>query len=235
MKRICRYLPFLSLPLLCVQFASAQSSVDFMLGFGTAHDKANGGGLDNALSANAFGACTPGTGDAYCLNNPSLGGFFLGIGGDVMLWKHFGIGAEINVQPSKSNYGSPCSTAVDEECLQFRQDFYDFNGIYAPINTKRVTLQLQGGIGGAHTGFAINAAGGCAGTAVCTPATSEPIGSSNHFQIHAGVGLSIFVTEHIFVRPQFDIHYVPSFTDQFGSNWAPAGTIWIGYNFGDRQ
>jgi hypothetical protein len=234
-KRIYRYLPILSLLLLCVPFASAQSSVDFMLGFGTAHDTANSGGLDNALSVNAFGACTPGTGDTYCLNNPKLSGFFLGIGGDVMLWKHLGIGAEINVQPARSNYGSPCSLAVDTACLEYRQDFYDFNAIYAPVNTKRVTLQIQGGIGGAHTGFAVNESGSCVGTAVCTSAQAEPIGTSNHFQIHAGIGVSLFVTEHIFIRPQFDLHYAPGLTDQFGSNVVPAGTIWVGYNFGDRQ
>ena len=70
MKQIRRYLPLLSLLLLCAPFASAQSSVDFMLGFGTAHDSANGGGIDSALSANAFGTCTPGTGDQYCLRQP---------------------------------------------------------------------------------------------------------------------------------------------------------------------
>ncbi|MGA3041004.1 MAG: hypothetical protein ABSF54_09485 [Bryobacteraceae bacterium] len=235
MKRICRYLPILSLLLICVPFANAQSSVDFMLGFGTAHDSANSGGLDNALSPNAFGSCAPGSGDPYCLSNPSLSGFFLGISGDVMLWKHLGIGAEINVQPSRSNYGSPCSLATDEACLQFRQEFYDFNAVYQPVNSKRVSLVVEGGVGGAHTGFAVNESGTCAGTAVCSPAQAEPFGTSNHFQIHAGVGVSLFVTEHIFIRPQFDIHYIPSFTDQFGSNLVPAGTIWIGYNFGDRQ
>jgi len=106
-KRICRYLPILSLPLLCVPFASAQSSVDFMLGFGTAHDSANGGGIENANSINAFATCAPGSTDIYCQSNPSLGGFFLGFGGDVMLWKRFGIGATATVQPSRSNYGRP--------------------------------------------------------------------------------------------------------------------------------
>jgi len=234
-KRICRYLPILALLPLCVPFASAQSSVDFMIGGGTAWDKSNGGGLDNALSVNAFGSCTPGSGDPDCLTNPKLSGFFLGIGGDVMLWKHLGIGAEVNVQPSRSNYGSPCSTAVDQACLQFRQEFYDFNAVYAPVNDKKVTVQIQGGIGGAHTSFAVNQAGGCVGTAVvCTPATAEPAGTSNHFQIHAGIGVSLFVTEHIFIRPQFDIHYVPSFTDQFGRNLVPEATVWVGYNFGSR-
>ena len=139
-----------------------------------------------------------------------------------MLWKHIGIGAEINVQPARGNYGP----------LLFRQEFYDVNAIYAPVSSKRARLDFQGGIGGAHTGFSINQSG-CVGTAVCSNSI-VPVGTSNHFQFHAGVGVSVFLTEHIFVRPQFDIHVVPGFKDQFGSNFVPAGTIWVGYNFGVR-
>jgi hypothetical protein len=225
-KRICRYLPILSLLLLCVPFASAQSSVDFMLGFGTAHDAANGGGLEGLDSVNALGSCTPGANsDGFCQSNPALGGFFLGIGGDVMLWKRFGIGAAADVQPARSNYGP----------LLYRQAFYDVNGIFRPVSTKRVVLQLEGGIGGAHTGFGINETG-CVGTVVCSSAI-EPVGSTNHFDIHAGVGLSLFVTEHIFIRPQFDIHYAPGLggiNNQFSSNVVPMGMVWVGYSFGDR-
>ena len=227
MRQICRYLPLLALLPFCVPLASAQSSVDFMLGFGTAFDSSNGGGIDSALSANAYGSCVPSTavasGDIYCQTNPKLSGFFLGIGGDVMLHKGFGIGAEINVQPAKSNYGP----------LQYRETFYDFNGIFAPINTKRVTLELQGGIGGARTSFSINESE-CAGTVVCS-SENEPIGNESHFQVHVGVGVSLFVTDHIFVRPSFDFHYVPGFTSQFGRDSVPEATVWLGYNFGDRQ
>ena len=229
MKRICRYLPILSLLLLCVPFASAQSSVDFMLGFGTAHDKANANGLDNTdLSQcspiGSIGASSGGT----CQATPSLGGFFLGIAGDAMLWKHFGIGAEVNVQPVKTQLLSSVYGPV-----QYRQTFYDFNAIYAPVNTKRTTLQLLGGVGGAKTGLSIKQ-NSCVGSACVSQ--SSPIVNANHFQIHAGVGVSIFVSEHVFIRPQFDIHYVPNFTSQpgFGSNLVPAATVWLGYNFGDR-
>ena len=224
MRQIRQYLPLIFLLTCCVPFASAQSSVDFAVGFGTAHDKANGGGIDNA----DFSACaTPGAVDASggtCLANPKLGGFFLGVRGDVMLWKYLGIGAEINVQPARSDYGP----------LQYRQEFYDFNAILSPVNAKRVSLRIEGGVGGAHTGFTFNQAGGCVGTAVCTPAQALPVGTSNHFQFHAGVGVSLYVTDHVFIRPQFDMHYVPGFTDQFNSNFVPAATVWLGYSFGER-
>ncbi len=223
MRTLRGYLPLVSLLVACAPFAAAQSSFDLNLGFGTAHAGSNGSGLDNASSLNAFGTCTPGPADVNCVKNPSLGGFFLGFGGDVLLQKHYGIGAEFAVQPAKSDYGP----------LQYRQTFYDFNGIYAPVNEKRVQVKLMGGIGGAKTSFSFTQ-NGCVGTAVVCSSQSQPVGNSNHFQLHAGLGVEIFVTDHIFIRPQFDLHYVPSFTDQFGSNVVPAGMVWVGYSWGDR-
>jgi hypothetical protein len=212
----------LALPLCLTPFASAQSSFDVNVGFGTAQVGSNGSGIDSASSSNAFGTCSPSSGDTFCQKTPGLSGFFLGLGGDVMLQKHFGIGAEVNLQPAKSDYGP----------LQYRQMFYDFNGIYAPINEKRVQLQLQGGIGGARTGFSF-AQNSCVGTAVCSN-VSQPVGNSSHFQVHAGVAVQFFLTEHLFIRPQFDLHYVPNLTQQFASNAVPEGTIWVGYSFGER-
>jgi len=219
-KWVC--IPLAGLAFFCASLANAQSAFDLNIGFGSAHDSASGAGIDNANSLNAFGACTPGSGDPYCQATPSLSSFFLGFGGDVMLNKHFGAGAEFNITPARDNYGP----------LQYRQLFYDFNGIYSPLSTKRVALQLQGGIGGARTSFAISQSG-CVGTAVCSTAV-EPIGNASHFQIHAGIGVQIYLTEHIFIRPQFDIHYAPGLTDQFGSDAVPGGTIWIGYSFGEH-
>lgn len=230
MKRICRYLPILSLSLLSIPFASAQSSVDFMMGFGTAHDSAATNGLDNF----DLSACSPigsvsSTSGGTCSSTPSLGGFFLGVGGDVIVWKNLGFGAEVAVQPGKSQFVNLSGYGP----LNYRQTFYDFNAVYEPVHTKRISLQLQAGPGGAKTGFSINSSS-CVGSA-CVNQT-EPVVNSNHFQVHAGVGVSLFVTEHIFIRPQFDIHYVPNLTTQpgFGSNLVTAGMVWVGYNFGSR-
>ncbi len=222
MKHITRTLSLLPAALFCAQIAGAQSAVDVNIGFGGAHASANGGGLDNANSTNAFGSCVVSSADPNCQATPSLGGFFLGLGGDVMLNKRFGVGAEINLQPAKQDYGP----------LQYRQNFYDFNGIYAPVNQRRVRVQLEGGIGGAKTSFYYNQSS-CVGTAVCTSA-SQLIGSTNHFQVHGGAGVQIFLTQHLFVRPQFDLHYVPNLNQQFGSNAVPSGTVWVGYSFGER-
>jgi opacity protein-like surface antigen len=200
----------------------AQTSFDVNVGFGSAWDSSNSGGIDNANSLNAFGTCTPNSGDADCESLPNLHGFFLGFGGDLMLFKHFGAGFEANFQPSRETYGP----------LAARQTFYDVNGIYAPITTKRASLVFEGGIGGARTSFAYSQSG-CVGTAVCTT-SSEPVGDANHFQVHVGAGVQIFLTEHIFIKPEFDFHYVPGLTNQFGSDAVPEGLVWVGYSFGER-
>ena len=221
MRRICRYLP-LSLLLVCAQFASAQGAFDAYLGLGAAHVKSNGSGIDNLNSANAFGSCDITSGDPYCQQTGALSGLMMTFGGDVMVQKHYGFGANVSFQPVKQDYGP----------MQYRQMFYDFDGIFAPLSSKRVSLRVEGGIGGANTSFSYSQTA-CVGTAVCSN-SAQPIGSASHFQVHAGVGIQFNVTEHVFIRPQFDYHYVPNLTQQFGSNSVPEGTIFIGYNFGEK-
>ena len=221
-KRMFRCLPVVTLFALCLPFAVAQSAFDINLGFGSLHDSSTGGGLENASALVPFGTCTPGSTDANCQATGGLGGFFLGFGGDIMFTKHFGGGFQASIQPAQSNYGP----------LQYRQAFYDVKGIYAPINRKRAVLQLMGGIGEARTSFSYTQSG-CIGTAVCSTST-QPVGAANHFDVNFSAGVQIFLTEHIFVRPQFDFHYVPGLTNQFGSDVVPGGSIWVGYNFGER-
>jgi len=221
-KKLYVYLRICSLFALCLPFASAQDALDVHIGVGSFHNSASGGGLDNASSLNAFGTCSPGSGDTLCQSTSGLGGAFLGVGADIMFSKRFGAGFQANIQPARSNYGP----------LDYRQTFLNIDGIYAPINRKRAVLQLLGGIGDARTSFSVNQSS-CIGTAVCSSQT-VPVGSANHFAIHAGAGVQLFVTSHIFVRPQFDYYYVPNFTDQFGGNSVPGASISVGYSFGER-
>jgi len=218
MKRTWHYLPLLFLPVL----AHAQSALDVNVNFGSAWNSATGLGIDNLNSPNALGVCLPSSADAFCQATPKLSGFFLGFGGDIMFRERLGVGAEVNFQPVHQDYGP----------LKSRQTFIDVNGIYEPYISKRAIVQLQGGLGSARTSFTI-AQNACVGTAVCTKQVSS-LGSANHFQLHFGAGLQIALTDHIFMRPQFDLHYVPNFTDQFGSNWAPAATVAVGYHFGEH-
>jgi hypothetical protein len=220
MKRTWYYLPLLFCPVL----AHAQSALDVNMNFGTAWNSASGAGLDNVslLSPTPLAACVPGSGDAFCQATPKLSGFFLGFGGDIMFREHFGAGAEVNFQPVHQSYGP----------LSSRQTFVDVNGIYEPLVSKRAIVQLQAGIGSSTTSFNINQ-NECVGTAVCTNEVSS-VGSSTHFQVHFGAGIQIPIKERFFIRPQFDLHYVTNFTDQYGSNWVPEATVAVGYHFGEH-
>ena len=218
MKAIWRYLGPISLLALCAPLASAQTAADVGIGFGTAHAKANSGGIDNS----SFGPCTPGS-VTTCESLPALSGLFMGFTGDVMLTKKYGFGGEASFQPVRTDYGP----------LKSRQLFYDINGIYVPLSEKKFSFRVEGGIGGARTSFVFPQSS-CVGNAVCS-SQNVPVGNSSHFQVHAGVGVSIYVTEHIFIRPQFDYHYVPGLNNQFGTNSVPQGTVWVGYSMGSRD
>jgi hypothetical protein len=212
-NKLLGLLPLLLLP----AFAHAQAALDVNVNFGTAWDSATGQGIDNT----SFLSCVPNS-VSTCQATPKLNGFFLGFGGDIMFRQRFGVGAEVNFQPTHQNYGP----------FEYRQTFVDINGIYEPLISKHAIVQLQAGLGSASTGF-IESQSGCAGTAVCTTSISA-VGSSTHFQLHFGAGLQIPITSHFFVRPQFDLHYVPNLTDQFGRDLVPEATVAVGYHFGER-
>jgi hypothetical protein len=230
-RHFARYLPLCFLALGSVQFAAAQTSFDLNVGFGSFHDKAAAPTGVDSITGNP---CTSVVSDATCVLTPSngMGGFFLGFGMDMMLKKSYGIGFSWDLTPAKSNYQPPVSFAGSTETIQYRQHFIDINGIWAPINNKKVVLKIMPGIGDAKTGISIYESQ-CISGSICAHG-SEPFTSTNHFDLHAGVGVEVFVTDHIFIRPQFDYHYVPNLTEEFGSNSVIGGMVWVGYSWGDR-
>ena len=46
-------------------------------------------------------------------------------------------------------------------------------------------------------------------------------------------GVALFVTSNIYVRPQFDLHWVHNYNQLFNSNWVPQYGVQVGYRFGD--
>lgn len=226
MKRISRYLPLLILPLVGLPLANAQSGVDFGIGFGGAFAPAAKTGIDQNLISCSIGS-------AGCTKTPSLSNFMLGFNGDLMLWKHLGIGAEVNFAPAKQDYvllqEQVVSAGIPSIKIQDRMTLWDFNAIATPVASKRAVLKLEGGIGGANIKFYES---GTSTTAITGAQNfSQYFGSSNHFQVHGGVGVQLYIKEHLFIRPQFDIHYVHNLS-QFGRDSVVSGTVWLGYTFG---
>jgi hypothetical protein len=222
-KRIFQYLPLFLLPAFFLPLAHAQYGFDIGVGFGAMQDKAASAGLDSSTLA----SCTTAT-DAACVNTSKLNSVAMGISGNVMAWKHFGVGAEVNFQPSKSDYMNAMSTAGYN--IQSRMTLFDANGIYQPIRTKKVAFQVSGGAGVANLRYYESAQ---TGTAIGASNYNVYFGSNNHFQVHGGVGVQLYLTDHIFLRPQFDVHYVNNLT-QFGSKIVTSETVWLGYTFGGQ-
>jgi len=150
---------------------------------------------------------------------PKLDGLFATIGGSLMLTDHFGAGAQFSWRPSTGNYAG----------VDYRQMFYDFNGIWQPVKTKWVVPELQAGIGGARVSFSASGQS-CDQLTGCSTVNlgSE---SSTHFQTHVGGAVRLYVTPRLFIRPAIDAHWVNNFF-QFGSNWVPEYTLGVGYSFG---
>jgi hypothetical protein len=177
------------------------------VGLGTATDSSNGEAIDPL-----------GTGTLS--NTPKLTGLFATVGGGVMITPHFGAGAEINWRASEGNYAG----------VNYRPTFYDFNGIWQPLKSKRFVPEIQGGIGGVRVGFSANQQT-CTDPLIGCQTVSLGTESSNHFQAHFAVAARLYATPHIFFRPAVDVHYVNNFF-QFGSNWVPEYTMGIGYSIG---
>jgi len=229
-RRFPRYLLFLPLLILSISIANAQSAFDFNIGFGAVQDKASSGQLNQALLP-----CTgPNDINGPCVSTPSLSGFMLGFGGDLMLWKHFGVGADVSLQPAKQTYAnlnaSAAASGLTTLSVQSRMTLYDFDAILQPISSKRASLKIKGGIGGANLKFYES---GSASNALFNQNFSQYFGSSNHFQVHGGVGVQLYVTDHIFVRPEFDVHWVRNLTE-FGRDVVTQEMVWIGYSWGEH-
>ena len=168
------------------------------------------------------------------MSTPALSGAAIGVGGDIMLWKKFGIGAEAAFQPAKQTFvdlkASAAANGLNTLSVQSRMTLFDINGIFEPVNTKKVGLKLEGGIGGANLKFYES---GSSSSVLGSQNSSQYLSSTNHFQVHGGAGVEIYITDHIFIRPQFDVHYVRNLS-QFGSNMVTSEMVWLGYNWGDR-
>jgi hypothetical protein len=177
-----------------------------------------GGGYATDSSANSVSTLlgTP-------LTSPSLNASFGKVGGDFMLNKRYGVGFESDFQFSQTNY----------QGFNTRPIFYYVNGIYTPFRGRwsRVVPEIQGGIGGVKMTFSYTSTS-CDTLVGCTTSTT-PIEAASHFQLHVGVGLRFYATKHLFIRPNFDYHYVPNFI-QYGSNSVPEFGAAVGWSFSEH-
>ncbi|HWF13205.1 MAG TPA: hypothetical protein VG272_05680 [Candidatus Acidoferrales bacterium] len=158
-----------------------------------------------------------------CESAPTIGGAFGLIGADFLILPHLGVNAEYSFRFAQANY-------LPGAGLNARPSFYDFNAVYQPTTgERRIVPVVEGGIGGSRLSLYFNQAS-CV-TQVCQN-SSQVVATSNHFQLHGAVGVKLYVKSDIFIKPQFDLHWVHNLDQQYGSDFVPQYTIAVGYTFG---
>ncbi len=110
----------------------------------------------------------------------------------------------------------------------YRPVFTDVNALYQPQITKKIGLDLMGGIGVASTRFYL--ASSC-GTPGCVNFTS-----SNHFMEDLSAGVHYYVWHrlpHVFVRPEAHYYHIQNNFEFHSDNVVRLGAS-VGYTFGQH-
>jgi hypothetical protein len=159
-----------------------------------------------------------------CENAPNIGGVFGVFGADFMITPSLGVNGEYSFRFAQAPF-------LPAAGLNARPSFYDFNAVYQPLSvTGRVVPVLEGGIGGAKLSFYANSQT-CVTLGTCLN-QSQALFTTNHFQLHGGVGVKLYVKGDMFIKPQVDFHWVHNLNQQYASNFVPEVTVSIGYTFG---
>jgi hypothetical protein len=170
-------------------------------------DAAIGGGTLLSSSPSSSSLIPPtncGTNSSGGVICPQKGGFYLNIGADVIFHKRLGAAFDVNWKASQGQIGGPGGQP-------YRPIQFAFNGIYQPRLTKKVGLDVLGGIGWQSTRFySYQNTTSCLYFGAC-------YNSSNHFLIDAGAGLRYYVWGHMFLRPEVRYYYILNNTDTSGS------------------
>jgi len=159
---------------------------------------------------------SPGSCNAFTGFCPEKGGLYPSINADVIFHKRIGFNFETTWRASQGNYnGQP-----------FRPIILDFNAIYQPRLTKKVGLDLLGGIGFQTTRFY-----GEVDNANCLEFGACFV-SNHNFLVDAGAGIRYYVRGHIFVRPEVRYYNIINNTNIFSSNSVIHVGASIGYTIG---
>ena len=209
--------------------AAQAQGVSPYFGLGSANDSA--GTSVNTVDPITGATVTCPTGQLFdsitgnCEAGPTMGGVFGVFGVDFMFRPHLGVNGEYAFRFAQAPY-------LPAAGLKYRPGFYDFNAVYEPISGARIIPVVYGGVGGAR--IALYQAQTVSVTGITSTFTYPAGLNANHFQVHGGLGVKLYVKPALFIKPQFDIHYVTHLTDQFGRNWVPEYTVAVGYTFGER-
>jgi hypothetical protein len=195
------------------KFATVTSAWIVLLFATLAHsqiDIAVGGGT--LLSPKNNGA------SAALLPSPERGGMYPGVSANVILRNRLGLNIESAWRDKRASYYG---------YETYRPIFTDVNVLFQPRLSKKMGLDLLGGIGISDTRFYFPDITNC-GSALSTCYTSNM-----HFMEHLGIGLHYYVWHrlpHVFVRPEAHFYHIQD-NQGFNSNDVLRVDAMIGYTF----
>jgi len=171
----------------CAALAGAQERLDAFFAMGTARDGSTNQLIDLL-------------GTGYPMPTGAMDGLYGTVGGGLMITPSLGVGGQVCFRFAQGDYSN----------AGYRPVFYDFNGIWAPtLGTESLMLEFQGGLGGVNMRFY----GVEEWYDYYSGTYTNYAGSMNHFQLHAGLGVRVYITDTIFLRPTVDYHWVRNFTE----------------------
>lgn len=191
---------FVGVMLVLVSAASAQQ-IDFGFGVGT---------MNSESAPN-----TP------SLTQPPvslLGGAYPAFSGDVLFFKHYGIGGNIAWRASQ---------ASPNGAQPYRPILWDIDGMWVPPLGKYAAAEFSAGIGAESTRFygQVN----CNYFNGCTNYTT-----SSHFLGQFGAGLKIYVHGGIYVKPEAHLYLINNNVEYVSGHAVRYGGT-IGYTFGGHH
>ena len=145
------------------------------------------------------------------------GGAYPGFSGDVQVFRHIGIGAEIFWKASQSDYFG--------QGFNYRPVFYDVNAVYSPKLASHTYLELVAGIGALNTRYYTGQ--------TCGIYTCSNYQSISHFDGDFGGGIKFYPKGGFFVRPEARFYLIHN-NQEFSSGRAARYGVSIGYTFGGR-
>jgi hypothetical protein len=181
---------------------------------------AQGQQLDLAVGGNTLWSPKNTTASVGFVAPPLKGGVYPSVSAEYIGEGHFGLLAEGSFRYHYTYYNN---------YQQYRPILYDINAVYATRLAKKTRGDFMAGVGGETLIFYSPAYGCGIPTGGC-----RTFVNSNHFLLHAGVGIRYMAWRSIFVRPEAHWNYIPN-NFQFHSNNVFRVGVSVGYSFGGRE
>jgi hypothetical protein len=145
------------------------------------------------------------------------GGAYPAFSGDVLLFRHFGIGGDIAWRASQAQYLG---------FQPYRPILWSIDGMWVPPISKHAAGEFSAGIGAESIRFYSNV--------VTCGITCTNYSTSTHFLGQFGAGLKLYLHGGFFVRPEAHLYLINN-NVEFSSSHAVRYGGSIGYTFGGNH